>query len=218
MRPVGNHAPTWPRGFPNEVNTIIEVNLEVDLPLFVIPGKLEGRPVRIIIDSGATANFIDKGMVSPQLVAGPKQEVRLANGTPGTVYGTVQREISLGTGYHCECQFKVMGLSPNHQIILGQAWLTPANPRINWASREMDITVMPGRIVRVLSEYGAAKPYEGKGAAAEMVAQNAVKHLSNLDNVRERCNRTGSYSECKHTRYNSDAVSYTHLRAHETRR
>ena len=159
--PVGDHAPTRPKEGGEEINAIIDANLEVDLPLFVVNGSLEGRPVRILIDSGASSNFVDRRLIDPRLVAGPERTVRLADGTPGTVHGTVQSEVTVGTGYHCSSQFKVMQLSPNHQVILGQAWLTPTNPRIDWASQEMDITVIPGRVAWVRSVHGVAKPYQG---------------------------------------------------------
>ena len=93
-----------------------------------------------------------------------------------------------------------MRLSPNHQMILGQAWLTPANPRIDWAERVMDIIITPGRAAQIRSVHGAAGAYAGKGAASWMVAPGTVEYLQGNENRREFCNDLVNYTVCGMTR------------------
>ena len=103
---------------------------------------------RILVDSGATNNFID-----PQLI------IRLGLGTrilerPQKIWnidGTNNQagmlthyvDLSVRTGKREECmRFLVMSLG-NEDLILGYPWLTTFEPQFNWTNGVIDTSYLP---------------------------------------------------------------------------
>ena len=98
-----------------------EVCLTSTAALFTLNGVIDGRDVTVLIDSGASANFLAKRIIGRVKLRGPDLNVRLADGTERTVYGEVRKRITLGMRntqykYECECVFKVMDLQARYQV------------------------------------------------------------------------------------------------------
>ena len=107
-------------------------------PLLKLNGELEGRPVVIMIDSGATSNFIDSAVVERHdlpRVAIAARRVKLANGEAHVVrHAVANAALSIGEANSKE-NFFVFPLSSSNNVILGQPWLTRVNPMIDWQKR-----------------------------------------------------------------------------------
>ena len=100
-------------------------------------GKYESVSINAMIDSGATEDFIDKGIydkneITTKMAKRPR-EIYLADGNlsemgPITHIAEVPMEIE---GYQELATLHVANLQ-NHEIILGMPWLKGHNPKIDW--------------------------------------------------------------------------------------
>ena len=107
-------------------------------PLLKLRGALEGRPVSIMIDSGATSNFINTSFVAQHdlsQAAIAQRRVKLANGEAHVVrHAIVDASLTIDDVATIE-SFFIFPLSSSHDIILGQPWLLKTNPNIDWQQR-----------------------------------------------------------------------------------
>jgi transposase InsO family protein len=102
--------------------------------LLTISGKLNGRAVRVLVDSGASENFISEKAVK---IAGcqtrnkVESPVVLADGRKvNSKKETLPCDLMMGT-YKGKMKFVVFPL-PRYDVILGKGWLEKINPRIDW--------------------------------------------------------------------------------------
>ena len=107
-------------------------------PLIKVPVVVHGRRALALIDSGATANFIDAAFVATHAIPTdsiqPSHVINLGDGT--------QRFTSLITQpvpvdldqYRCTLTLLAVPLS-GCDLVLGMPWLVQTNPTINWARR-----------------------------------------------------------------------------------
>ena len=107
----------------------------------VLQGTLSGHSVKILIDSGATSNFLSLDFLSkhfPAKSANFSQSVTLADGTSqpcGPLIGPLRLQMDsfkdsvtlLPTQLH------------HYDVILGTPWLTTHNPKIDWEEGSLTI-------------------------------------------------------------------------------
>ena len=105
-------------------------------------GKYESVSINAMIDSGATKDFIDKGICEKHQiitkVAEKPRDIYLADGNlselgPITHIAEVPMEIR---GHKELATLQVANLQ-NHEIILGMPWLEGHNPEIDWEKRKI---------------------------------------------------------------------------------
>jgi len=102
--------------------------------LLILKGYVRGHPARLLIDSGATHNFMSSTFVSK--VGAPTQptcvtKVHLAN---GSVSSTARICVGLAVDlrpYSVTSDFLVTELG-NYDVILGMPWLRSENPQIDF--------------------------------------------------------------------------------------
>ena len=98
----------------------------------------QGNPVDILIDPGATNNFIVKHTVDrlklPLYANSHTWDLQLAN-TNQHCNQACKITLSINT-YTEELTFDVANL-PKHKIILGLPWLHHHNPTVDWPSSEI---------------------------------------------------------------------------------
>ncbi|QRW23549.1 Transposon Ty3-G Gag-Pol polyprotein [Rhizoctonia solani] len=97
------------------------------------------EPLKTLIDSGATSNFISPAIVKkykiPKTLLGNPQVVRMLDGTisqTGCIWHQVQLTV-LANGHPHSIPFLVCPIG-NTPAILGMTWLTQESPLIDWSS------------------------------------------------------------------------------------
>ena len=104
-------------------------------------GTLNGHPLNLLIDSGASTNFISiefiqrhqLSLVTDNVSPTPNSssQVTLADGSHQTTRGTLEYAcLNIGT-YTDHIDFTALSL-PKYDAILGLAWLHALNPNIDW--------------------------------------------------------------------------------------
>lgn len=96
--------------------------------LFTLAGWIEGKKAQILIDSGASANFVSSRFVDTESIKPCDATVRLANGQEALVKGQTVLHLQMEQ-YNTTCNFKIFDMEQN--VILGQTWLTQVNPFID---------------------------------------------------------------------------------------
>ena len=97
--------------------------------------------MKVLIDSGATGNFITDGLVTawelPTELEEDHQELKLADGSTVQAAGRVQFNLQCGA-YKAKITARVF---PNlhKEVILGMPWLIQENPVIDWARGQVQI-------------------------------------------------------------------------------
>jgi len=112
--------------------------------LLKLDGLIEDRPATILIDCGASSNFIDEEFVRRQGITtelinrSDESSIKLANGDKVRIMlKTPSLRLCL-KNYSVNVNFTVMKLNGYHAI-LGMPWLITENPKIDWASGEIII-------------------------------------------------------------------------------
>ena len=102
--------------------------------LFVIKGFIDNFQVSVLIDSGATHNFISSSLIDPSLLSSTPHKVSLADGKSIKHLGSVDKYLILGD-YKDSLKFEVIEIS--FDVILGQPWLAKLNPSIDWKNKSL---------------------------------------------------------------------------------
>jgi len=122
------------------MNAALTSHSEISFLVLVwIPGLSD--PVSVLINSGATSNFLDSSLAShPNFVLDPLDRpiaLCLFDGKPATV-GFIHESVKLSVVFADssvqDLCLLVMKLHPSASIILGLPWLRNTNPTINWAT------------------------------------------------------------------------------------
>ena len=110
--------------------------------LIVLKGLVKSHPVNVMIDSGASRNFVSYELMKKLKIpinTERKDVIKLANGQPTKGNGTVEGlRVHIGR-YTFTANFSVTPLSESHQLILGKPWLTRVNPEIDWKSNAITV-------------------------------------------------------------------------------
>lgn len=107
--------------------------------LLVLPGRHKGYYLRVLVDSGASRDFISATTVA-RLKLAPRQlstalRVRLADGTMSTTALEVSLPLTLGS--HSDCREYIVTNIECYDVILGKPWLADTNPAIDWAANKI---------------------------------------------------------------------------------
>ena len=150
-------------------------------PPFTLAGQCYGHLVRVLIDSGATCNFISKALVGELarrgkpvevLTSGKRMSLTLGDGSARECNQSVAGvPLYLGSGSHSlqEClDARVTELMPEYDVILGTPWLHKQNPGCDWQTGAISIKRKGGRTPVVLQ--GLPRP-AGKAEESD-AAQN----------------------------------------------
>ena len=106
-----------------------------------LSGRVKERPIRVLIDSGATGNFIsDELVIALRLRVVPEAhfaELTLADGSIVKAAGTVQFKLCYGN-YKGEITARVF---PNlsKELILGMPWIVKETPSIDWTAGRVKV-------------------------------------------------------------------------------
>ena len=107
-----------------------------------LQGKYRNVSINAMIDSGATEDFIDKGIcdkhqITTKIAERPR-EIYLADGNLSQM-GPITHiaEVPMEIGGHWELATLQVANLKNHEIILGMPWLKGHNPKIDWEEQKI---------------------------------------------------------------------------------
>ena len=114
--------------------------------LLVLEGKCFGNPVSVLVDSGATDDFVGKHFVdsqtnAPVMTCKPRA-VKLADGTKCSVEYVVSAALQLGELH--EARSLLVTELDGYDVILGKPWLTAHNPSIDWIADTVTVNAVAG--------------------------------------------------------------------------
>src|SRR5436309_3764453 len=131
---------------PSAVFVHIEENQE---QLLRFNGKINGRPAWILLDSGASRNFVDQKFVNKNRIPKkptPKFSVELADGRKKEVITEINiKDLELDTYRTSGISAQVLELQ-HYDAILGKLWLFHANPNIDWRTNTLSLKNGPCNI------------------------------------------------------------------------
>lgn len=97
-------------------------------------GMVQGRECRILLDSGASCNFVSESLVKdmplPTTALDTPVQVQVADGRCSIANHFVTADLTVGT---LQCRVNCIPTELSHyDIVLGKPWLTAFNPDVNW--------------------------------------------------------------------------------------
>src|SRR6476646_2786516 len=148
-RLISNCTTTARRGISDDADIVLETH-QVDearrddnehIALLKLKGTINGLPATLLVDSGASANFIDTAFVDQHKTHMPTTagEARLISLADGSTHRSDQRlkDADLIVGTHQETQqFTVLPLK-GQTAILGLPWLSKNDANIDWRKRRI---------------------------------------------------------------------------------
>ncbi|KAG1657974.1 hypothetical protein FOA52_008034 [Chlamydomonas sp. UWO 241] len=115
---------------------------DADSVLLVFDGEVAGRKVTIMIDSGASTQFVSESLVHKLALPETEKElgnsVRLANGDKLYSARFIELHYSISTFYETET-FHVLNLD-TYDLVLGRPWPNRHNPDVDWPSGRIQLT------------------------------------------------------------------------------
>jgi len=105
-------------------------------------GEKESVTINAMIDSGATEDFIDKGVRNKHgikmIKAKNPREIYLADGKPSAMGPfTHMTKVPMDISSNRELATYQVADLQNHEVILGMPWLREHNPRIDWNDKRI---------------------------------------------------------------------------------
>ena len=122
--------------------------------LFKLKGSIARQDARILLDSGATSEFIDSDFAKRHglRLEPSNREIKLADGSIARAEGQVTIEWDLaahkGAPLPFSSTFTVTSLG-QYDAILGMTWLTKNDPIVGWRSRTLEIRPEAGDPLKV---------------------------------------------------------------------
>ena len=142
--------------------------------LFLLRGWINGKEVRILVDSGASADFIDEKFALDHgwTLTPCDRSIRLANGSIAPAAGQLTTEWSLaaakGDPLTFTSSFTATPLG-QYDMILGMTWLHQHDPLIGWRNRSITVRT-PGRPYRNVKPIECIGETEPRAASAYLAS------------------------------------------------
>ena len=112
-------------------------------PQLILTGTYYNHPARILIDCGATGDFISHDYVSTHKIPTSSRtplEITLADGETQETCTSRTKPFKLRIGpYSIKTCFDLTTLNSDYDIILGMPWLAEDNPHIDWKKCQLTI-------------------------------------------------------------------------------
>ena len=141
----------WSTEEPAKIEEIVEEKVEhgtlsslgKKTELLFYKGKIKNETVNVLIDSGATSNFISQQLADHlKVITSPREAAMLVEvadgGTQRVTHTAKNLPISIES-YQDALNFEIIGM-PGPSIVFGKNWLDQKNPNIDWPSGTMEFT------------------------------------------------------------------------------
>lgn len=149
--------------------------------LLKLEGKIQDQKATLLVDCGASGNFISKDFISQakipsRILNNRSHEVRLADGTPVKTTGTVE-DVSVQVGsFTDKMSFEVLKLN-SYDAIIGMPWLSKHNPVIDWKSKSVKLKMTDS--VHLLQSSGVSAKNEVKEDEVKQIGFLGATRLLN---------------------------------------
>ena len=125
------------------VQRLVSVTTSVPTPgriLIKLPGFVGSTPAVVLVDCGATGNFVSKSFASANgfRLASSPDTVQMANGHLQPADGVYRARLSIGS-YRDSLDLTATTLE-GYDVILGMPWLHQFNPKIDWREHTLSFT------------------------------------------------------------------------------
>lgn len=134
---------------PSKLNSIYTTENE----LYHFDGVTNGAPADILIDCGASANYVSLAFVNRYNLSFQKNtsshSVRVPNGSTISVIGTICIKVQI-QNYKTHLEALVLPLE-EYDIILGVPWLRSENPQVNWQTSQFRIPLPNGIAITLVA-------------------------------------------------------------------
>ena len=114
--------------------------MQEDTDLLTLQGRIQGNPVKVMIDSGASGMYLNKETAKRlKIITSPTEAKKLivADGTTQEINRKTHISLQMGN-YLEELDLNIANI-PQHEIILGKQWLQKNNPTIDWRTGTVTI-------------------------------------------------------------------------------
>ena len=118
------------------------VNTDLATSLIVLPGIVQKLPANIMVDSGASRNFVSESFLTKLNVKIHKKNctyVRMADGRIREGDGLVKGLYYHIGPYTARSDFVITKLHTEYQLILGKPWLAKMQPQVDWEKNVIKI-------------------------------------------------------------------------------
>ena len=153
---VSTTTTTTDEGRPTAMNSMLATE---SYSLITALGCVQDKPVNVLVDPGATNNFIARHVVAhlnlPIYASARTWELQLAN-TSQRCNRACKLTLVIGA-YNEELTFDVADL-PKHEIILGLPWLHRRNPIIDWPSATLRFAYKNQALILAQGQCSIATP------------------------------------------------------------
>ncbi len=127
----------------NQLSYSEELELEPCVSELVkLRGILENFPIRVLVDSGASSNFVSKSFIESNGIRANRLavplQVRLANGSREYIRYQLVSKVQVGT-YVDRVTMFVIELQDGYDVIFGMPWLKQTNAQFDWLSGNIEI-------------------------------------------------------------------------------
>eukprot|EP00884_Botryococcus_braunii_P008953 jgi/Botrbrau1/18059/Bobra.0062s0045.1 len=159
-------------------------------------GILAGRPVRILLDSGASANFVDEQLVQelslPTMPLSSHVTIRVADGRTSVLGSNVSMDLTVGF-----LDFGVTCLPTElsyYDLVLGKPWLAVFNPVVNWKLNALSlIHANKTHVLLGCKRSGTPEYVVSSMEVGELVKLGEPMYLIQLNAVTETSSDTNAY-------------------------
>lgn len=136
-----------------------ELNLVTNNRLLTVKGAAYGESIKILVDSGASLNFVDKHFVQRHkelnhAILEQKATVQVADGSHLEMLGRLKIEFRIKE-YH-ECILATVIDIAKYDLIVGKPWLFYHNPIIDWRSHRVEF-INNGKVIVWEGDSGTSK-------------------------------------------------------------
>ena len=164
-------------------------------PLISLQGKVNGKDAKLLIDCGATSNFIDQAFITKHSFStkeriGSKQWVILADGSRKPVELQVEDAVvEMSPKCRFEECFSVMTLQ-GHQVILGMPWLEKHNPKIDWKSRAVILPTKEGHDIQLNQVVNKCQVWKFQEAQGHLIHDQSAPIVASYANQGTASNKS----------------------------
>ena len=171
--------------------------------LLVVTARINGHPVRALIDSGATRCFITPACITAVGLKGIPRDIflELGNGQKYLSRGFVPDAPVVTAGLTVKVGLTVTNLLHEVDLVLGVNWLELVNPVIDWSSGKV---YLPNAVHTALLQGDWLAGHVKAGTVTVLAGQDQLRTMNDAE-VKKKISILKTPKFWKHTNFNSNS-------------